>query len=151
MSSPLPSGIACVAMVGRDHMSSAGKLLLSMTGKMMITSAFALAYVYPVELFPANARSAAMGFCTLFSRAGGVCAPMVVLLGSHSPALPYLIFGSFGLASAALSVYLPETLGRSVAENTEAAETEVEDDRQTLISSSNCQIAFGSDDRDYDA
>eukprot|EP00041_Stephanoeca_diplocostata_P033461 m.1106773 g.1106773 ORF g.1106773 m.1106773 type:complete len:164 (-) comp24345_c0_seq20:4511-5002(-) len=49
--------------------------------------AFAIVYVYPVELFPTSARSGAIGLSSMCSRMGGILAPQMILLQQFGKAV----------------------------------------------------------------
>ena len=54
-----------------------------MAGRFGTSAAFTVSYIYTAELFPTVVRSTAMGCTSVSARAGGIVAPIVVLLGAH--------------------------------------------------------------------
>lgn len=100
-----------------------------MVGRLGVSCAFSIVYLYPVELFPTPIRNATMvgfgksgyycldpendtfvvtnrfpplppqGICSLAARIGGILAPMLGVLGSVSEALPFIMFGAIGIVS----------------------------------------------------
>ena len=50
----------------------------------------ARADVFAVQVYPTAVRSLGMGFCTSFSRIGGMIAPFIAQVGPDPPAPPLL-------------------------------------------------------------
>lgn len=55
-----------------------------------------------------------MGLVGIFSRIGGILAPLVILLGEYHTALPMLIYGSLPIVAGLLCTLLPETRGQAL-------------------------------------
>ena len=70
-------------------------------------------------MFPTSVRNTALGFCSLFSRFGGVLAPL--LTNSNLPGI-YTIFGLTGVFSGLAGFFLPETKGKTLPESIIEAE-----------------------------
>ena len=70
-------------------------------------------------MFPTSVRNTALGFCSLFSRFGGVLAPL--LTNSNLPGI-YTIFGLTGVFSGLAGFFLPETKGKTLPESITEAE-----------------------------
>lgn len=58
----------------------------------------------------------------MFARMGGVLAPTINMLYSHSPTTPLIIFGISPLLGAVLALALPETADRPLPDTVEDAE-----------------------------
>ncbi|XP_001341287.1 solute carrier family 22 member 13 isoform X1 [Danio rerio] len=102
-------GGACLLTLTLPADSAHVRTALAMVGKFGITASFAIIYVYSAELFPTVLRQTGIGVSSMFARMGGVLAPLINLLGRHTPVVPMLIFGSTPLLAAALALALPET------------------------------------------
>nr|XP_053634384.1 organic cation transporter protein-like [Cherax quadricarinatus] len=86
------------------------KVFFSQIGKMAVTAAFQLAWMYTAELFPTKFRSLAVGQASFCARIGSTSSPYINdLLGPYTVWAPSALFGSVSLVSAALAVLLPET------------------------------------------
>ena len=74
------------------------------------------------ELFPTPVRSTALGPCSLWSRLGGIIAPVITNVQHSSKSLPLLIFGICGIVASIAALFLPETAGKNLPETVEDAE-----------------------------
>ncbi|XP_043914108.1 solute carrier family 22 member 13-like [Protopterus annectens] len=95
---------------------------LAVAGKFGISASFDMIYLYTAEIFPTVIRQRGMGASNMFSRIGGVMAPMINLFRLYSSVAPMIIFGCVSLIGSALCILLPETAGQSLPETIEDAE-----------------------------
>ncbi|XP_013378671.1 solute carrier family 22 member 15-like [Lingula anatina] len=91
--------------------------VLAMVGKLGVTSAWNVGYIYTAELFPTVIRSIGSGAASMAGRIGGVVAPQFTYLDKVSKELPFIVFGVLGLAAAFLGLTLPETKDHHLPDN----------------------------------
>ncbi|KAM9705726.1 putative transporter SVOPL isoform 1-T4 [Menidia menidia] len=85
----------------------------------LVSMNFNVVYIYTAEVYPTVARSLGMGFCTSFSRIGGMIAPFIAqVLMSDSVVLALSPFAVACLVCAVGNFLLPiETKGRALLQN----------------------------------
>lgn len=98
------------------------QIVLFLVGKMAITSAFTITYVYSAEMLPTLIRSGGVGTFSTFSRFGALLAPFVPLLKRYYSFLPLMVFGVFAFVSGLIATTLPETLGQKLPDTIKEAE-----------------------------
>ncbi|KAA0183839.1 hypothetical protein HAZT_HAZT003636 [Hyalella azteca] len=92
-------------------------MTLAMIGKLCISMAFQIIYLYAVELLPTEIRSTGIGSMVFVSRFGAIVSPFIIdTLGSSVPWAPSLLFGMLSLVAVPLCLRLPETLGQPVVD-----------------------------------
>lgn len=97
------------------------EMSLFLLGKLGITSAFGISYVYTAELLPTAVRSGGVGSASTVARVGALLAPFVPLLGVYMQSLPSILFASVAITAGLLALKLPETLGRKLPETAKEA------------------------------
>ncbi|XP_040886122.1 putative transporter SVOPL isoform X1 [Toxotes jaculatrix] len=85
----------------------------------LVSMNFNVVYIYTAEVYPTVARSLGMGFCTSFSRIGGIIAPFIAqVLMSQSVILALSPFAVACVVCALGNFLLPiETKGRALLQN----------------------------------
>ncbi|RVE56833.1 hypothetical protein OJAV_G00225060 [Oryzias javanicus] len=85
----------------------------------LVAMNFNVVYIYTAEVYPTIARSLGMGFCTSFSRIGGMIAPFIAqVLMSQSVVLALSPFALACVICALGNLLLPiETRGRALLQN----------------------------------
>ncbi|XP_071359135.1 putative transporter SVOPL isoform X3 [Trachinotus anak] len=85
----------------------------------LVSMNFNVVYIYTAEVYPTVARSLGMGFCTSFSRIGGMIAPFIAqVLMSQSVILALTPFAVACVVCALGNFLLPiETKGRALLQN----------------------------------
>ncbi|XP_017554317.1 putative transporter SVOPL isoform X2 [Pygocentrus nattereri] len=85
----------------------------------LVSMNFNVVYIYTAEVYPTSVRSIGMGFCTSFSRIGGMIAPFIAqVLMSKSVLLALCPFSVTCCLCAVGTILLPiETRGRALLQN----------------------------------
>ena len=85
-------------------------------GKAGISAVFALIFLYSGEQIPTSCRSQFIAIFSTFARCGSLLAPIIASLARVSNYLPFIVFGSLGGLACISSSFMPETMGRRLAE-----------------------------------
>ncbi|ESO85015.1 hypothetical protein LOTGIDRAFT_131162 [Lottia gigantea] len=128
--SMLVGGIACLCTIFPVLYGSKGNfwmiIALSMVGKLGASAAFVIIYIFTIELFPTVVRNSSLGVCSFLARIGGLASPYIADLGTLisgdiGTALPLIVFGCSSVVAGILSLYLPETLRKTLPETIQDA------------------------------
>ena len=120
------AGISCLAIVPfyvMDNTKSSWIMVLAMFGKFCITSSFGIIYVYSAEVYPTVLRQIGVGSCSVAGRVGSIIAPFVKELSLYTNfGVSMAIFGGLSLATAFVSIKLPETKDKDIPDTIEDVE-----------------------------
>ncbi|XP_076360279.1 solute carrier family 22 member 6-B-like isoform X2 [Tachypleus tridentatus] len=109
------TSIACVLVIAVPEDMVATKISLSMIGKMFISTAGGIKFLYGGEVFPTVIRTVGVGTSIMCSRIGGAIAPFVRELSkSTHVAVPSVIYGVLSIIAAIMVFLLPETFNRQL-------------------------------------
>ena len=97
-------------------------VVLSMLGKLAITSSYGTVYIFSAELFPTVVRNVGMGAVSMSGRVGGIICPFINMLSDVWRPLPLIIYGTVAFTAGLLALLLPETLGQSLPETIQDGE-----------------------------
>ncbi|XP_053306451.1 solute carrier family 22 member 15-like [Spea bombifrons] len=113
------AGFACIFTMFLPDGFVINQTALALFGKLSVSAAFNVVYIYTSELYPTVVRNAGLGVCAMACRFGGILAPFVPAMKSLNPSMPFMAFGISGLSAGILSLLLPETLNKPIAESIE--------------------------------
>jgi len=93
------------------------KLLLALVGKLSISFAFSVIYIYSTELFPTCVRNIGLGVSSVCARCGGIISPFIPTLAFLASPLPFVVYSAFCFTAVCVSFILPETLNHQIPDS----------------------------------
>ncbi|XP_033740111.1 organic cation transporter protein-like [Pecten maximus] len=117
------AGTTVFAMEGFRNVT----LVMAMMGKSGVTVGYCVIYLWAAEIFPTVFRNSGMGISLACGNIGYIVAPFIAKLatnsvGTISQAVPLIVFGTFSLLAALLTLMLPETNKENLPETVGHAE-----------------------------
>ncbi|CAF3069263.1 unnamed protein product [Rotaria sp. Silwood2] len=89
-------------------------VIVSQIGKLTISGAVSVSWIYVPELFPTSMRGFANAVLVVFGRFGAILAPIIdAALGDRYIQITFYVYGALALAIVGLLFILPETRNRS--------------------------------------
>jgi OCT family organic cation transporter-like MFS transporter 4/5 len=120
------AGVSCLAIVpfyATNNTTSSWILVFAMFGKFCITCSFGIIYVYSAEVYPTVLRQIGVGSCSVAGRVGSIIAPFVKELSLYTNfGVSMAIFGCLSIATALVSIKLPETKDKDIPDTIEDVE-----------------------------
>ncbi|XP_068223633.1 organic cation/carnitine transporter 2-like [Palaemon carinicauda] len=102
--------VVSILLASMDEVPSGLIMPFAMAGRIAISSAFVICYMYTAELFPTRYRSLAVGQSSVMGRVGSIVSPYINdILGIVVVWAPSALFTLSSVLSAALCLFLPET------------------------------------------
>lgn len=103
------AAISLLVFIFVPYSMRAAYLAFAIIGQIGAYASFMQVYLYSSEVFPTVVRNSAMGFASVFARAGGFAAPFIVNIGVEWASI--LVFSGLAFCAAVLCCFLPETKG----------------------------------------
>jgi len=132
--SSITCGLCCIACTLSSEFSATGRwlqMVVETMGFLAVCISFDVLYIFCLELFPTNVRSAAVATMRQAVMAGAAIAPVVVVMGRIHLWVSFTAFGGFAVLSGFLTLLLPETRNHPLYETLEQQqEVEEESDRK---------------------
>lgn len=89
-------------------------LVLAMIGRFSSSAAFAVLYMFTLELFPTPGRNTALGLSSMAGRIGSIVTPFTLQAQYDIPWLTQAIFGLISLIAVFIAFSFPETKGKNL-------------------------------------
>ncbi|KAF3841769.1 hypothetical protein F7725_023720 [Dissostichus mawsoni] len=113
----LPAYPLCIYFINK-HWDSAERYVVGASGKLMVSAAFNIAYVYTSELYPTVIRNAGLGLLHVLQSWRNYCSVCSSMRALHT-SMPFTVFCLSGFSAGCLGLLLPETLNRPAVDTLE--------------------------------
>lgn len=121
-------GFSCLGFIIIPEGYEIGQNILAISGKLFVSAAFCIIYLFSAEIFPTVARNAGIGVCSMVARIGSALSPFMRDLGqATNPSVPLVMFGILCVISSLFLLKLPETNLQPIPETLTEAEAAVQD------------------------
>jgi len=87
-------------------------IIIAMSVKFFISTAFGIMFIYTTELYPLVVKSLGTGFTNFFGKFGCAMAPIINLTADNMGIHPLIIYGGLCLICSLLCLNLSETLNQ---------------------------------------
>jgi len=119
--SSITCGLCCIVCILPAE-DSWMQMAVEAMGFSAVCIAFDVLYIFCLELFPTNVRSAAVATMRQAIMAGAAIAPAIVVMGRVHLWVSFMAFGGFAVLSGLLALLLPETRNCPLYETLEEQE-----------------------------
>ncbi|CAK7308708.1 Solute carrier family 22 member 20 [Vulpes lagopus] len=122
------------------------QMILCLFGKGSLAGCFTCLYLYTMELFPTEIRQIGMSAGIFSTRLGSLLAPLIYILGSHSPVLQPVMFGLMPILAAIAASFLTETNNQPLLDTIQETEKRMKmaHDKKRNISENTTKNGFVS-------
>ncbi|XP_023225876.1 organic cation transporter protein-like isoform X2 [Centruroides sculpturatus] len=108
-------GLACILTIPIPDSLLWLRILFAMVGKLCVTAAYAIIYIYTTEVYPTVVRNIGLSSGSFCAGMGSVLAPFVKEIGEYtSPIVPMALFGGLSMVAGLLILRLSETNNRTL-------------------------------------
>jgi len=122
--SSITCSLCCVASALFCARDSWMQMVVATIGFLAVCVAFDILFIFCLELFATNVRSAAVATMRQAIMAGAAIAPAIVVMGRTHSWVSFVTFGGFAILSGFLALLLPETRNRPLYETLQEQEVE---------------------------
>ncbi|XP_066985957.1 organic cation/carnitine transporter 2-like [Macrobrachium rosenbergii] len=123
--------VLAILVASMDEVPFGLLMTFAMTGKIAISAAFIICYLYTAELFPTRHRSLAVGQSSVVGRFGSMMSPYINdILGMVITWVPSALFAVTSALSAILCQQLPETRESFIEERVSSPRVEEEEEEE---------------------
>lgn len=108
-------GLACILTIPIPDSLLWLRISFAMAGKLCVTAAYAIIYIYTTEIYPTVVRNIGLSSGSFCAGLGSVLAPFVKEIGEYtSPFVPMALFGGLSVIAGLLILRLAETNNRTL-------------------------------------
>ncbi|XP_023562842.1 solute carrier family 22 member 9-like isoform X2 [Octodon degus] len=109
------------------------RLILTVFGAAFSTASITTCLTHATELLPTVSRAMALGITGIAGSIGSSLAPLLMILVTYSPPLPWIIYGVFPILSGLVVLLLPETRNQHLPDSIQDIENEIQGSRKAKL------------------